>query len=611
MRRLIGISTAILMILMLVWVVVVWKMREAVPHPANDPRLTFATRFHNVNPEVQYVGDDECARCHGELVRKFRNNPMGRSITPITVQDHLEYFDANAHNPFEANGFRFRAERAENRLFHHETRLAKQDEDPISFTAEVHYAIGSGTRARSYLINRENRLFQSALTWYSQRGVWDLSPGFSANPHSDRPITAECLFCHANQVEPMTDTVNQYRSPLFRGEAIGCERCHGPGQLHVALREKDPKVDAVDESIVNPRHLEPSLREAVCEQCHLQGAIRVLRRGREVFDFRPGLPLNLFWSVYLNPVENDDAHAAVSQVEQMYSSRCYLGSEGKLGCVSCHDPHEAPLAEKKAEFYQRRCLACHETKGCSLGKDVRLQKLDDCVSCHMPRATVTDVAHTAIASHLILRRATSDLPSSPKENGTRASPTELVLFRERVRNGDDREFRRDLAIAQMRLAETRQLNRDQRTRLSHSALPLLEEAVQWWPDDIAAWEAKGHALSVLNRKAEALAAFDSVLGRFPERESALMDAALLAGQLGRRDLAVDLWRRGLRVNPFSSRAHFELAKLLLLREDAPAAGMVSLPGMKSTEILTGGGEVRISAAQKRLLPESGPLHNPV
>src|SRR6266404_1381374 len=178
MRRLIGIGTAILVILMLVWVVVAWKMREAVPQPANDPRLTFATRFHNVKPEVQYVGDDECARCHGELVRKFRNNPMGRSITPITVQDHLEYFDANAHNPFEANGFRFRAERAENQLFHHETRLAKQDVDSISFTAEVHYAIGSGTRARSYLINRENRLFQSALTWYSQRGVWDLSPGF-------------------------------------------------------------------------------------------------------------------------------------------------------------------------------------------------------------------------------------------------------------------------------------------------------------------------------------------------------------------------------------------------------------------------------------------------
>ncbi|MFL5242289.1 MAG: tetratricopeptide repeat protein [Gemmataceae bacterium] len=570
MRLVIRISVAVSVILAIVWIALIWNKREAESPSATDPRLTFPSRFRNVKPEVNYVGDEACARCHEEVLRKFCNHPMGRSITPVIVQDGVERLDPNANNPFETDGFRFRVERANKRLIHYETRLAKNDAAPVEFKAEVQYAIGSGTRARSYLINQENRLYQSALTWYSQRGVWDLSPGFSANPHSDRPITAECLFCHANQVVPVIDTVNHFRPPLFRGEAIGCERCHGPGQLHVELRQQGQEVDGVDETIVNPRHLEPRLREAVCDQCHLQGALRVLRRGRDVFDFRPGLPLGLFWSVFVNG-EEDKAHAAVSQVEQMRASRCYLGSAGKLGCISCHDPHETPLAERKADFYQRRCLMCHETTGCSLDKNASLQKKDDCVSCHMSRATVTDIPHTAITNHFIQRHPGSNVPPSPKRRAAHESSTELIIFQESIENYDERELRRDQAIAAMRLAQRPELNGDQRNRLSRNALTLLDGVVESRPDDIAAWEARSYALSVLNRKTEALAGLESVLDRFPERESILLDAAFLAGQLGRRDLAVDLWRRCLRVNPFSSRAHFELAKLLLLRRDAPAA----------------------------------------
>ena len=38
-------------------------------------------------------------------------------------------------------------------------------------------------------------------------------------------------------------------------------------------------------------------------------------------------------------------------VEQMQASACFKGSEGKLGCISCHNPHEWPQPEK-------RCRCC-------------------------------------------------------------------------------------------------------------------------------------------------------------------------------------------------------------------------------------------------------------
>ena len=70
-------------------------------------------------------------------------------------------------------------------------------------------------------------LYQSPIAWYSQEHV---GPGASLrmrNLHFDRPITPGCLFCHANRFE-----VAEGRSPVFHGLAIGCERCHGPGELH-------------------------------------------------------------------------------------------------------------------------------------------------------------------------------------------------------------------------------------------------------------------------------------------------------------------------------------------------------------------------------------------
>ena len=175
-------------------------------------------------------------------------------------------------------------------------------------------------------------------------------------------MDANCLFCHANRAEPIERTLNRYREPIFAGEAIGCERCHGPGELHV----KQPGAEkGIDRSIVNPKHLEPALREAVCQQCHLQGQARVLRAGREVFDFRPGLPLELFYDTFVWHPGVPHDQKAVGHVEQMTESRCFEKSAGKLGCASCHDPHEKPSTAASANYYRQRCLNCHTEQSCS------------------------------------------------------------------------------------------------------------------------------------------------------------------------------------------------------------------------------------------------------
>jgi hypothetical protein len=120
----------------------------------------------------------------------------------------------------------------------------------------------------------------------------------------------------------VSGTEFRYQPPTFRGHAVGCERCHGPGALHA---EAPGAADATapDLTIVNPVDLEPELRDSVCQQCHLLGTGRFLRAGRQPFEYRPGLPLRTFFAAFSAPRGD---FRAVGHVEQTLESRCATAS---------------------------------------------------------------------------------------------------------------------------------------------------------------------------------------------------------------------------------------------------------------------------------------------
>jgi len=126
-------------------------------------------------------------------------------------------------------------------------------------------------------------------------------------------------------------------------------------------------------------------------------------------------------------------------------------------------------------------------------------------------------------------------------------------------------------LAVIRLAESGRADQPSRSRLTKDALPLLDEAVKNFPDDVAALQARGYALWQQNRKEEAGASFQAGLKLAPENETTLIYAASLAAEMGRVDQAVGLWRRAVQVNPWNARSHFELARLFIIREEWSSA----------------------------------------
>lgn len=506
--------------------------------PSPDPRLGYKGPFKNVHPDVKYVSDALCAKCHKGHAKTYSQHPMARTLAPID-KAALASGDAKGQKPFDAFGQQFQVEHRDGRVWH--TRSGRSASGQLFFhqELEVHYAIGSGTRAHSFLSVSGSTVLQTPITWYTQKKIWDLSPGYQHHMLAGRRVGADCFYCHANGANEDPKDETTFHQPIFpNGHGIGCQRCHGPGGEHVKEYGVFIKTEAgtLDPTIVNPAHLSPALRESICWQCHLEGHVRLLRRGRQRYEFRPGMPLEDFIGVYDDVAETNYDHV-VNHVEQMLQSRCYQKSAGpkQMGCVSCHDPHEAATPASQATFYRARCLTCHQDQGCSLPLPQRLAKHkdDSCIACHMPAFPTSDATHVSSTDHRVPRKPRPATPPGVKKGGPVAG---LISVFELHRTKSDPELERDRALAAgMSARRGRPLPRP--------PFKEFEDAIQRDPGDVAV--KTQYALELVNRREadKALSLLEDVLAREPDYEEGLFAYALAASEANRAKESLAAWRR--------------------------------------------------------------------
>jgi len=530
--------------------------------------------YQNARQGVAYVGDAACTRCHREIALAYRSHPMGRSLAPVANTQYGTPTHVATGLPIEEKGVQYTIEHRDGRVFHKAARRGADGSLFAEIEAEVRFALGSGTRGVSFLIERDGFLFQSPIAWFAQARRWDISPGygeFTTRPNFERTIQPDCLFCHTNQFHPVAGTLNRYETPIFQGHAVGCERCHGPGELHV---QRGGLSTESDFTIVNPANLTPALRESVCQQCHLQGSFRFARAGRELLDYRPGLPIHRFLAVFLTKKGNEGKFEAVGHVEQMEASRCFAASKGQLGCISCHDPHRLPAPTTKVAYYRERCLECHEKRGCALPLAQRQSRGqgEDCVACHMPRPVITNVPHTAATDHRILRGVPGSVSDSPRDASGQPAESPLIDYHWALLTEEERrDAARDMGVALGWAARNLRPSPQFARIAAMQGLSLLEAAVRDRPDDLSARESLGHALGILDRPEDALHAFEGCLAIEPHRESALRSAGRLLTRLNRPELARAALQQAIAVNPWPSDYHLALANACYHSGDWPGA----------------------------------------
>ena len=342
------------------------------------------------NDTVKYVGMNECKACHYEIYESYIQTGMGKSFSLAVKQNSL--LSDSPDLVFDSvKNLNYMPIWKNDSLWIKEFRLSKGD-TVHNFDKKVDYIIGSGHHTNSHLYEINGYLHQIPYTYYAQDKISDLPPGYEKgnNTRFAREINMECISCHNAYPNHYDGSNNRYESIP---QGIDCERCHGPGEIHVMEKSMGIIVDTskyIDYSIVNPSKLAKDLQFDVCSRCHLQGT-SVLADNASFTDFKPGMELNKFIDVYLPKYENDNSFIMASHVERLKQSECFKNSD--MTCLNCHNPHKS-VQSLSVNYFDKKCMDCHNV--CEVKENT-----NECASCHMPSSSSSDIPHVTISDHKI------------------------------------------------------------------------------------------------------------------------------------------------------------------------------------------------------------------
>src|SRR5262249_14647206 len=328
-----------------------WKFQTG---PAVPPERTRAD-----NAAAGYADPASCESCHDVIASTYRLTGMARSLSKARV-DRGPLVEAGNPPPHFAINNRIH-HAASDRYYtmverggtllqrRHQLGFGGKQTNVAELTAD--FVIGSGNHARTFVHRApDNRLLQLPVSWYADRGGhWAMSPGYDRPTHLDfrRVIDEGCMSCH--NAYPRGQLQDDGTGPQFTGdlpEGIDCQRCHGPGQRHIAAMRAG-NVDAGRNAIVNPATLDRKRQLEVCMQCHLEPTssplpFQIRRYEHPPFSYLPGRPLGdaFIYFDHAQPStgnrEYGDKFEIAGGAYRLRQSACFRKSQ--MTCVTCHDP---------------------------------------------------------------------------------------------------------------------------------------------------------------------------------------------------------------------------------------------------------------------------------
>jgi predicted CXXCH cytochrome family protein len=610
--------------------------------------LLFGTCFLLRAYSQGYTDPKACASCHAGIAQAFRQTGMGRSFFRPQPANTIEDYDKENHYFHAASDTHYVMLRREGKYYQRRYQVGFDGREVNVDEKEIAFVLGSGDLARTYLSRTtEGTLVELPLGWYAEKGGhWGMSPGYDSaqNPAAQREIGYDCVFCHNAYPRAANITAKDRfgdRPVLPRDlpEGIDCQRCHGAGQRHVAAAQvQGNSADNVRRAIVNPARLSADRQFEICMQCHLEvdslrPTLDFKRYGASYFSYSPANTLSSFLLYFDGAgAAKEDRYRITGTAFRLRQSACFLKSEGKLQCTTCHDPHGARHGAKTAESYNGACTKCHTGQFQTLVSAGSHTNETDCVGCHMTKQRTQDVVHAVTTDHLIQRKHPNEsiLLAEMAEGSTGAvgSGGKAILVYP-AKSASTAEDRLVLAVAQMRvdpsakdampqlarllksepslrgdpyfeLAEARRnakdlagavesyreaLRRDPQYLAAVIALgatlnqlgdhtgaaEVLRGATRWGQQDARLWDALGRAEIDRDQIVEASAALEKAVSLNPDLASPHVGLGIARAREGKVQEADAQFREAIRISPNSGEGHFNLANLLIFERDFPQA----------------------------------------
>jgi hypothetical protein len=506
-----------------------------------------------------YVGSQACAGCHIKIYNEYVQTSMGRSmseITPALLQKlHLpgNFVDQKLNRRYEVYT-------KDGKVYESEYQTDEAGKEVFRDTHPLQWMIGSGASAFGAIVQRGNYLFEAPLTFYTKPQIWASSPGYEfADYGFTRPILAGCLACHSGRINPVPNTNGRYQTVPFSELAIGCEKCHGPGSAHIKAMSSPGSWNEKNVSIVNPAHLTPELANNLCMACHEIGDERILQPGKTYGDIRPGVPLDNTLSI-LMVAPDRKSPPPPDHLQHYYSmtlSKCYRASNGRLRCITCHDPHVQPSSQQAPSFYNQRCLTCHTQQNCKLPVAARQQAdpPNNCIGCHMQKRDVTFIAHVSLTNHRIVVRPDEPLPDVMFQQTTKALPDLIHL--------DPAPGKDEVAPSLLTLLQAYGELTTYKPEYVDAYVEVLDRIGKTEPENGLVQAALGSRDLKEGKFSEAVAHFEHSLQLGPPQATVYADLSAALEKLGRSDEALSAQQKAIQQDPYNPILQKRLALLFI------------------------------------------------
>jgi hypothetical protein len=326
----------------------------------------------NDYPGIRYVGSNACAGCHKGKVTTQSATAMAHALEPAA---DCQALSAHQKLTFQNGPYSYEIVREGNRSLYTVTDGARTVSEPIL------YCFGQGVAGQTYVFRHNGVFYESRISYYQESQNFDITMLHSRSIPATleealgRPMSAEaaegCFSCHSTPAAG---------GPLLQADhlvpGVTCERCHGPGEKHIAAVKAGNK----DLQIFNPGKLDAiDLTQEFCGNCHQS-----------------------FETVMQMPSQGG-ANNIRFQPYRMFNSRGHLENDPRISCVVCHDPHDK--MQREPAFYDSKCLACHLSNGKEAGTVKRAAapcpvSSQQCVTCHMPKVELAEM-HFKFTDHWI------------------------------------------------------------------------------------------------------------------------------------------------------------------------------------------------------------------
>ncbi len=315
-----------------------------------------------------------CGTCHTKEAASQPKTPMGRALLSPDANAALR---SHPSLNFTLGRFRYLIETRGNGS----TYSVSDGEKTISVPIE--WTFGAG--AQTFVMKRGEAFVEGLVSYYPEIGGLDVTIGDQAlapknleeafgRPLASAEVTA-CFGCHA------TGAVSDGKlnlASLQRG--VTCEHCHAGAASH--LNTISQPAAHRDWKATIPSRLGKQSSESLsnfCGGCHRS------------------------WETVVRNNWNGEINVRF-QPYRLANSKCFDGTDSRISCVGCHNPHE-DLARNDKQ-YDPKCLACHssaeEPHNAAMktaGKSCPVSK-ENCVSCHMPKVRLPG-GHQTFTDHQI------------------------------------------------------------------------------------------------------------------------------------------------------------------------------------------------------------------